>query len=277
MKKKLRNIVIIILLLFFGVMFFGNRYVNDEDIPCHELASAGDRVLFVFAHPDDEITVAGTLAHLNSKNISTGIIYLTRGEKGPTGGIVLQEKLGEERTKEVNLIKTILGIDFFKIFDYPDSNVKGVSPELIKQSILDCIIEFKPTIVVGFDETVGLYGHEDHRLAGLYLHELLNESDSLTVKEHYMVTLPKPMIELALKMSKIFKDRYPKDPKKGLPEAHIAVKMQKYGSYKRKVLEAHKTQWEIINDVQPYGMKIHPSLYYRIFDREYYHRVAPKE
>ena len=273
MKKRLLITTLSFLALLIGFLYLGNRYVNDEQIPTKELATSEDRVLFVFAHPDDEITVAGTLASLNANNISTGLVYLTRGEKGPTGGLVAKEKLGEARTKEVYSIKTILGIDYLKVLDYPDSNIKGTPPELIKQSLLESINEFKPTIVVGFDETVGLYGHEDHRLAGLYLHQLLEQSKFNFVKRYYMVTLPKPMIKLALKMSKIFKNRYPKEEGKGLPEAHIATNIWKFGTFKRKVLEAHKTQWEVINDVQPYGMKVHPYLYYRIFDREYYHRV----
>ena len=274
MIKRLMKIALVILVLIISLLFIGNRYVNDESIPTKEIAIMGDRVLFVFAHPDDEILVAGTLAKLNSKNINTGIVYLTRGEAGPTGGFVPKENLGEERTKEVNSIKSILGVDYLKVLDFPDSGIPSVNPDRIKQSLLENINEFKPTIVVGFDETVGAYGHEDHRLAGLYLHQLLDKANIQSIRNYYMVTLPKPMINLALKISKIFQERYPKNPEKGLPEAHIAVKMWEFGTFKRKVLEAHKTQWEVIEDVQPYGMRIHPYLYYRIFDREYYHKVA---
>ena len=273
MVKILLIIAIVILVLLLGAGLMANRYVNDRTIPVNEIANKGDRVLVVFAHPDDEITVAGTLAKLNAKNIPTGVVYLTRGEAGPTGGIVPQEKLGEERAKELRFLKPILGIGYLKIFDYPDSDIKNVQPDEIKKSILDCIAEFKPTIMIGFDETVGLYGHEDHRLAGLYLHELLENNDDLNIARHYMVTLPAPMIKLALKMSAMFKERYPKEPEKGLPAPDVAVDISKFGKFKRSVLEAHKTQREILEDVQPYGMSIPPSIYYRVFDREYFHLV----
>ena len=273
MKRTLVSIGIVLLLAFIILIIIGNRYVNDETVPVTELAQSGDRVLFVFAHPDDEIMVAGTAAGLNAKDIPTGIVYLTRGENGPTGGLVSQEKLGEERTKEVYSIKDILGLDYLKVFDYPDSHVEDVDTSKIKASLLACIQEFKPTVIVGFDETVGLYGHEDHRLAGLYLHEVLKETAPFNLKAYYMVTLPQPMIDLALKMSSIFRERYPKDPARGLPKADLAVNMWKCGSSKKKVLKAHKTQWEVIEDVQPYGMTIPSFLYYGIFDREYFHKV----
>ena len=276
MKKVLFIVITVLLFSIIGLLFFANSYVNDGSIPTKELAVSGDRVLAVFAHPDDEITISGTLARLNSKNISTGIIYLTRGEKGPTGGIVPKEKLGEERTKEVHSMKKALGIDYLKVFDFPDSGITNTPAESIKKTLLKCLNEYKPTVVIGFDITVGLYGHEDHRLAGLYLKQVLEQANLKHVNKYYMVTLPKPMIQLALKMSKIFRDRYPKDPEKGLPDAHLAVSIWEYGSYKKMVLQAHKTQWEIINDVQPYGMTIPSVLYYRIFDREYFHEVKLK-
>lgn len=260
-------------LLVIAVLLIANRYVNDTSVPVSELAGSGDRVLAVFAHPDDEIMVAGTLAKLNANNIPTALVYLTHGEAGPTGGLVPQAELGQARLKEVYAIKEILGVDYMKVFDFPDSGVSDVSPKKIKDALQGVIEEFKPTVVIGFDETIGLYGHEDHRLAGLYLHQLLDETKPDTVKSHYMVTLPQAMIRLALKMSDMFRERYAKDPAKGLPSADVAVKMWQFAPKKKSVLQAHKTQWGIIDDVQPYGMISPAYLYYGVFDREYYHRV----
>lgn len=271
MIRKLLIAVCTILILFICLVYIGNRYVNDQTIPIIELATAKDRVLFVFAHPDDEITVAGTLAALNANDVATGLVYLTHGEKGPTGGLVSQHQLGVERAREAHTVKTVLGIDYLKIMDFPDSNIKGVEPDSIKQSLLKCFNEFKPTIAIGFDKTVGLYGHEDHRLAGLYVHQILRQLNY--VQQYYMVTLPDPLINLALKISDAFKNNYPKEKGQGLPLANVAVNIWKFGPAKRKVLEAHKTQWQVINDVQPFGMAVNPYLYYKIFDREYYHRV----
>jgi len=128
-------------------------------------------------------------------------------------------------------------------------------------------------VVIGFDETIGFYGHEDHRLAGLYLHALLDERRLPYVKSYYMVTLPQPMIDMALKVSDMFRERYARDPTQGLPPADLAVRMWRFGDVKKAVLNAHKTQWEIIDDVQPYATVTPSWLYYRVLDREYFHRV----
>lgn len=275
-KNLIRRIVytlLIILTLIFILFKVLNSYVNDSLIKIGEIANTSDRVLFVFAHPDDEMTVAGTLANLNKRKIPTAVICLTKGEAGKTGGIVSKEKLGEERVKELKRVKSILGIDYLKILDFPDSGILDTNPSLIKNAILTSIKEFNPTVIVSPDKTVGLYGHDDHRLTGLYVYELLKSSSLKKKFKYYMVTLPKPMINLALKMSPTFKNRYPKDPDKGLPKAKFAVKINSFSSLKRKAMEAHKTQKQVIEKVMPYCMSIYPSIYFNIFDREYYHKV----
>jgi LmbE family N-acetylglucosaminyl deacetylase len=274
MKKTVLLLIVLTALLLISFILAANFYLNDRSVAITELAEPGDRVLAVFAHPDDEIMISGTLAKLDSMNITTGLVYLTRGEAGPTGGLVPQDQLGQARLEEVRAVKDILGVDFMRVFDFPDSGISEVPAQSIKLALLRAIEEFKPTVVIGFDQTIGLYGHEDHRLAGLYLHQLLKQNKPEFVQGYYMVTLPRPLIELALKMSSMFSERYAKDPAKGLPQADVAVKMWTFAPFKQRVLRAHKTQWEVIDDVQPYGTVTPAYLYYGIFDREYYHRVT---
>jgi len=100
------------------------------------------------------------------------------------------------------------------------------------------------------------------------------EKEDSPVKRLYFATLPKPMIDLALKLSPTFKERYPRD--KGLPEPTIAFPMASEASARKQVLLAHETQWKTVASVQPYHDKVPSWIYYRIFDREYYHLVKSK-
>lgn len=271
--KIFLSIITVIILLFIGLLLGAKHKLNDRNIPITNLAEPGDRVLAVFAHPDDEVGISGTLAKLNANNITTGLVYLTRGEAGPTGGLVPQEQLGQARTKEMYAVKDILGVDYMQLFDFPDDGVKDVPAEDVKKALRSVIEEFKPTVVIGFDETIGFYGHEDHRLSGLYLHQLLDEKKPEYLKNYYMTTLPQPMIDEALKSSDMFRERYAKDPANGLPEPDVAVKIWKYSAEKKRVLEAHKTQKIILEDMQPLVMNTPTYLYHFIMDREYFHRV----
>ena len=90
------------------------------------------------------------------------------------------------------------------------------------------------------------------------------------VRRLYQATLPAPMIALARKSIAAFRNHYPSDPARGLPAPTVAVPISGEGAAKRAVLDAHRSQVKVIDDVQPYGRKLPAWLYYRLFDREYF-------
>lgn len=261
-----------------GIVTYANFYVNDEDVKVStELfpKNSPKRILAIFAHPDDEIMVAGTFHKLSEdEDVVSVLATFTRGEAGPTGGLVSQDLLGKERTKELTNISEILDTDHLEIFDYPDGGLTNTDPNKIKDSIRQLIDTYQPTTILTYDDVLGLYGHPDHLLMGKLTKEVVLEEVSKggsSIKRLYMATLPKPMIDLALKLSPTFQENYPAEG--GLPEPSIAFPMASEAKVKKQVLLAHKTQWEVVGSVQPYYDKIPSQIYYRIFDREYYHLV----
>jgi hypothetical protein len=72
------------------LIFWGRNKLHDADILQREQLVPGDskkRVLALFPHPDDEVTVAGTLMKLKSEGHHVTLVCLTRGEKGKSSGI----------------------------------------------------------------------------------------------------------------------------------------------------------------------------------------------
>jgi N-acetylglucosamine malate deacetylase 2 len=280
---KVLAIILLILLVFLllgsvSAIIYANYYVNDGEVPVsQELFPENEpkRVLALFAHPDDEIMVSGTFSKLGKqKDAFTALAVFTRGEAGPDGGVVPRHKLGDERTKEMKKSAEIIGADRLEFYDFPDGGLEEVNGEEMKQVITDLITDIKPTVLISYDDEIGLYGHPDHVVTGRLVREVAREELSRgnsPVKRHYMVTLPKPMIEVAFKLSPTFKEKYPKDTSKGLPAPDIAFPMATEAAARKKVLLSHRTQKEVISSVQPYYDKIPASIYYRIFDREYFH------
>jgi N-acetylglucosamine malate deacetylase 2 len=287
--KKWRKLVLITLLSFLGLLSvliitavtYAKFYVNDEKVAVSEELfpdGAKRKILAIFAHPDDEIMIAGTYHKLNKeKNVTSVLATFTRGEAGSTGGLVPKEKLAETRTKELEKSAKILNIDHLEVYDYPDSGLVSTDPESIKETIRKLIKKYEPTTVITYDDVVGLYGHPDHVVMSKLTKEVVTEEmqkENTPVKRLYFATLPQPMIDLALKLSPTFKERYPRD--KGLPEPTIAYPMASEASARKQVLLAHKTQWQTVASVQPYHEKVPSWIYYRIFDREYFHLVNMK-
>jgi len=133
------------------------------------------KMLVVFAHPDDETVVSGTIAMAVEKGWRVQLVSATRGEAGEINvpGLATRETLGDAREKELLCACSVLGIEKVHFLDYCDSGMAG-SPENRRASsyinasenevvakLLSIIKEFTPDIIITF-EPYGIYGHPDH-------------------------------------------------------------------------------------------------------------------
>ncbi|MHA6484972.1 PIG-L deacetylase family protein [Paenibacillus sp. strain BS8-2] len=251
-----------------------NRYINDYRISTRRGAfKIGDHhaVLAVFAHPDDEVMACGTLAKLKRYGSRIHALYLTQGEDGPTGGLAERHELAGMRRRELDEVARILHYDSMEVLHYPDRRLQEVDEQILEDEIERRIIANRPDTVLCFDSSIGLYGHLDHVCAGRAAQNLIMNKQ-LGVKHLLVMTLPDSMIELAMKLSKTFRERYDRDA--GMPPANYAVNIASYGKQKKAVVRAHRTQHQVMGDVQPLYDKLPYWLYYRIFSREYFHYVS---
>ena len=293
MKKIIIVLSVIILLIISGLFYFRSK-IQDEDLPQTENLIPDylpKKALAIFAHPDDEITIIGTMRMLKSQSVETGICYMTRGEAGLNGSIIdvskikeladtslnkLKKQLGQRRTKEVNDVASILELNHHEMFDFPDSGTSNVPMDSLKKVVRSLIQKYRPSVLFTLDDKVGLYGHPDHRNVSRAVLEVFGEDKGKTdfsAKKLYQVTLPKDMIAFALKMAEGFRKNYPKDLEKGLPQADISVNISAYGRYKRDCMLAHVSQRPTFDDMQPGFATLPPWIYFRVFDREYFHVI----
>ncbi|MFN3512832.1 MAG: PIG-L deacetylase family protein [Phenylobacterium sp.] len=246
--------------------------LNDEDVPVVANLfppGAPRRVLAVWAHPDDEITCAGTLAAMARAGAEVHLLYLTAGEAARDTGYS-PEELAEVRRGEAQAAGEVLGVRSVEVLAFPDGGLSALDPVAPKAAIARKIAEVSPDLVIGFDEKVGFYGHPDHVKAGRWLREVVEENPG-SVRRLWQATLPRALIALALKLVQAFRDHYPTEPERGLPAPDVAVRISSQATAKRRLLDAHTSQAKIIADVQPYYDRVPAWLYYRLFDREYFH------
>ncbi len=272
------GLAIALLMAGLAVLLFviANARVNDGDVPVVDsllVPGAPRTVLAVWAHPDDEITSAGTLARLaKEEGARVVLVYMTRGEAAKGLGYTAGQ-LAALRPPEAQAAGKALGAARVVVLDYPDGGLTGVEATAAKAAIRKVVDEEKPSVVISFDERVGFYGHPDHAQTGRWVRAVVDEGAAqagFPVRRLYQATLPRSMIELALKLVDAFRTRYPKDPARGLPAPDVAIRIPSQAASKRAVLDAHTTQVKIIADVQPGYDKVPAWLYYRLFDREYY-------
>ena len=292
--KKLIIIILIFIILIISTLWYFKSQIQDDSIPQTETLIPDNlpkKALAIFAHPDDEITIIGTMRLLKQQGVETSICYMTRGEAGLNGSIIdvskikeladtslntLKKQLGQRRTKEVDNIAKILELNNHEMFDFPDSGTSNVPMDSLKKVVLMLIQKYQPSVLFTLDDKVGLYGHPDHRNVSRAVLEVFQEDkgqSNFSPQKLYQVTLPKQMIAFALKMADGFRKNYPKDPAKGLPQADVCVNITPFGTHKRNAMLAHVSQRPTFDDMQPGFATIPPSIYFRVFDREYFHVI----
>jgi LmbE family N-acetylglucosaminyl deacetylase len=283
MKKLGLGILLVVvglgLISPFLLIGWGRSMLHDSKVPKQEElipSSPKKRVLAIFPHPDDEVTVAGTVMGLKAAGHEVTLVCLTRGEKGNAAQIPSEEELARLRTAEMQLSAETLGVDELIQLDYADGGIKALGLDSLKAVVYALIQTQKPDVLLSYDSKVGLYGHSDHMLTGKAVEEVFLGFRGLTdfaPKQLFQVTLSKKQIEVALKLSAGFQKNYPKDPEKGLPAPDFSIGTQAYFSRTLQVMQAHQTQKKVLQDLMPYHDRVPQWIYSRIFDREYFREV----
>ncbi|HUT80027.1 MAG TPA: PIG-L family deacetylase [Candidatus Bathyarchaeia archaeon] len=117
-------------------------------------------IVAVFAHPDDEAGVIGTIANHTEKGDNAYVIFLTQGENA-SSLCCSKEEIKEIRAGHTKKIEKILGAKY-RILDLPDS---GVHPSVENAKKLAAHFkEIKPDIIITWTQAEQLgIGHPDHR------------------------------------------------------------------------------------------------------------------
>lgn len=259
-----------------GAAFAWLRHaVNDAHVPqSSDLVPAGAprRVMAIWAHPDDEVTSAGTLAELARQGAQVSLVYFTHGEAAHHTGYS-REQLWRTRPQEASRAGRAIGAASVTVLDYGDGRLTQAPGDRAEAELRHLIAARRPSVVISFDERVGYYGHPDHAQVGRWVADVVRAGSSdptFPVRRLYQATLPAPVIALARRHIEAFRDHYPAPPAPGLPAPTVAVPIAREASIKRAVLDAHRTQMKVIDDVQPFGRKLPPWLYYRLLDHEYF-------
>jgi len=138
-------------------------------------------VMAIFAHPDDELAVAATLAACVEEGAEVVLVCATLGDLGSHEEHTAEnrERLAEVRRHELRCSCRRLGIRHLEVLAYGDSGwrpehgtppegslARASAPEVIGR-LVRLIRRHQPQVVITFGPD-GLYGHRDHVAIGAY-------------------------------------------------------------------------------------------------------------
>ncbi|MDQ3979679.1 MAG: PIG-L family deacetylase [Actinomycetota bacterium] len=139
-------------------------------MPAELLVDAPQRVLAVYAHPDDlEISCGGTLARWAASGAEVHLLLLTRGDKGSSDPAVDPDELARQRAGEVAAAAAVLGLAGHEQVGVNDGELDNTSG--VRARIVLAVRRVTPDVVVCPDPTAVFFGdtyfnHHDHRVAG---------------------------------------------------------------------------------------------------------------
>jgi LmbE family N-acetylglucosaminyl deacetylase len=125
---------------------------------------AEQRLLAIFAHPDDEVfRCGGTLALLAQQGVQVHVLTFTCGQAGSYGQppLCTREDLGAVRTAELRCSCQALGLEPPHVLDYQDGRLAEVAQEEGVAVIVDYIEAIHPQVLLTWP-LHGLSGHPDH-------------------------------------------------------------------------------------------------------------------
>jgi LmbE family N-acetylglucosaminyl deacetylase len=129
----------------------------------------------VYAHPDDEQGVSGSVSKYGRAGVGTTLVCATRGEAGEIapGVDATPENLGAVREQEMRCAAQTMGVQNLYFLDYCDSGMAGTpnneDPRSFNQAPLFQVVgkltrivrRERPQVISTFDPWGG-YGHPDH-------------------------------------------------------------------------------------------------------------------
>ena len=136
-----------------------------DNRPASPASAAGNALLAVFAHPDDEsLACGGLLAWCASVGVRVSLLCVTHGEHGrrdetrePAG----RPRVGDVRARELQHAAGVLGIGEVTILDHADGMLPWVNARELETDIRAVMRRTAPDVVITFGAD-GLYWHPDH-------------------------------------------------------------------------------------------------------------------
>ena len=149
------------------------------------LATAGEHLVVVVAHPDDETFGCGSvIARATLRGADVTVACATRGEAGErAAGAPDDEDLGSIREAELRRAAAVLGVGRVELLGYRDSGFDGEPPPgslcaaplaEVADAVGRLLREVDPAVVLTLD---GSDGHRDHLQVGSAAREALRGAD----------------------------------------------------------------------------------------------------
>lgn len=249
--------------------------------------------LIIVAHDDDMIGSAGTIAALVKKGWS--IREMCFYQQG--GRYLLKDSLKNpirkrdlQRVAAIQGLKGVDPIDFnfrrdmqteasympmpytqFAVNYYVDS---------MRQIIADYLKKYRPSVIFTLDDVMGGYGHPDHVFVSQVVRDHCNANaadPAFSVKRIYQPVFAPSLAESVLAKMPVYNEAKKVYNSTGMPAPTVQFDISAYASLKKEGMQAYTTEQNSLKKIWPWYNWYPASVYFKIFDREFYRVVTIRE
>lgn len=130
-----------------------------------EMIERPERAMVVFAHPDDEIGCAGTIASWTGQGTEVALVLCTNGNKGTEDPEMTPDRLADLRAQEQRDAAAALGVHDLVMLGYDDGELEDTRE--FRGRLVREIRRFRPdTVLTHAPVTHNRHTHRDHRTCG---------------------------------------------------------------------------------------------------------------
>lgn len=213
-----------------------------------------NKLLLVFAHPDDEsLAVSGTIVKYSKRNWTIDLICATPGERGAGNPGDWGKELAQIRQKELLLAARVLGIATVTFLGFRDGLLSKEPPGEIEEPTYRKMLELVPSIVITFDPS-GMTNHPDHKKISLsttfafqkYAKEFEKRFPHNNVPKLYYSCLPQTLVSYLQRKHSIPLESFGKRWV-GVDDQRITtvIDIKRFMSTKLKAINVHKSQKDL--------------------------------
>lgn len=257
--KLLLKITLIATVLVYVAFLLFRGYIFNDGVALTGSVSrelGAEKVMLVFAHPDDESYTTGLLTDAQDEGIATALLTFTPGDAGTQmPQVVRQEFLGDVRKAEVLKSGFMLGVDYQKVFDYGDGTLENQNPDSLIADVLSELNTFRPDLVVTFWPESGMTMHPDHKAIGKATQKAFAEYAKQNGKAKLAYTIMPPRVLSMLGNNEM---------KALQPEANLSIRAK--AKIKIRLWDIHASQRQFVKNYTG----VPAWLIYRLLNREYY-------
>jgi LmbE family N-acetylglucosaminyl deacetylase len=200
------------------------------------------RLLFIYAHPDDEsFGVAGIARMYADRGAEIALVTATRGDAGRAGEppLCARADLPARREAELREAARLLGIGHVTVLDYLDKHLADAPADKIRRELAGAIRRHRPHVVVTFDPD-GANRHPDHIAISRFTSDAIAAADD---PRWYPETGKPHRVERLVWISPVMPWDAPKSANlANEPGVDFLVDISRYRDVKAAALRAHRTQ-----------------------------------